>query len=279
MLEHLIKQTWNRFLQRPRIDALRLRLAPQIAFIRARLSPDGYLGLQLTAGGLILLGASWLFGGIAEDVVTGDPLTIVDWQLAQWFHAHSTPFLTQAMLAVTYIHDPVPITVAAVLMAVHLASRKNWYWLACLGVAVPLGMLLNVLMKYAFHRARPSFDNPLVVLTTYSFPSGHVAGSTLLYGVVAALLLSRINVWRWRVVIVLAAIAMVALVALARMYLGAHYLSDVLAAFAEAVAWLTLCLTGIRTYWESRFPRQDLKSGNASATEQANSASRPRRSA
>lgn len=46
------------------------------AFIQARLSPDSYLGLQLTAGALILLGASGLFGGIAEDVVTGGPLTL-----------------------------------------------------------------------------------------------------------------------------------------------------------------------------------------------------------
>ena len=42
------------------------------AFIQARLSPDGYLGLQLTTGALILICAGWLFGGIAEDVVTGD---------------------------------------------------------------------------------------------------------------------------------------------------------------------------------------------------------------
>ena len=45
---------------------------------------------------------------------------------------------------------------------------------------------------------------------------------------------------------------MVALVALTRVYLGVHYLSDVLAAFAEGVAWLTLCLTGLRTYWAHR---------------------------
>lgn len=114
-------------------------------------------------------------------------------------------------------------------------------------------MLLNVLMKYAFHRARPSFDDPLLVLTTYSFPSGHVAGATLFYGVVAAMLISRTAAWRWRVMVVLAAITMVALVALTRVYLGVHYLSDVLAAFAEGVAWLALCLTGLHTYWAHHF--------------------------
>lgn len=215
------------------------------------------LGLRLTIGALILIGASWLFGGIAEDVVTGDRLTIIDLRVAQWFHAHSTPLLTHAMLAVTHIHDPIPVTVAAVLIAVYLAWKRNWYWLVCLGVTLPFGMLLNVFMRYAFHRARPSFDNPLLVLTSYSFPSGHVAGATLLYGVVAAMLVSSINAWRWRVMIVLAAITMVALVALSRLYLGVHYLSDVLAAFAEGVTWLTLCLTGIHTYWERRFSRQD----------------------
>ncbi|WP_198026916.1 phosphatase PAP2 family protein [Polaromonas glacialis] len=120
-------------------------------------------------------------------------------------------------------------------------------WLIGIGLTVPLGMLLNVLMKYAFHRARPSFDDPLLALTTYSFPSGHVAGATLFYGVMAAVVISRTAAWRWRVMAVLAAITMVALVALTRMYLGVHYLSDVLAAFAEGVAWLTLCLTGPHT--------------------------------
>jgi undecaprenyl-diphosphatase len=42
------------------------------------------------------------------------------------------------------------------------------------------------------------------------------------------------------------------LVALSRVYLGVHYLSDVLAAFAEAVAWLSLCLMGVHTWWRQR---------------------------
>ena len=39
---------------------------------------SGYLGLQLTAGALALIGATWLFGGVAEDVVHGDPLILID---------------------------------------------------------------------------------------------------------------------------------------------------------------------------------------------------------
>jgi hypothetical protein len=102
-----IRQAWVRFLQRPRMAALRRRFAPQIAFLHARLSPRSYLGLHLTLGALLLIGASWLFGGIAEDVLTGDPLTIVDVRVADWFHAHATPLLTESMLAITNLHGPI----------------------------------------------------------------------------------------------------------------------------------------------------------------------------
>ncbi|NML84997.1 MAG: phosphatase PAP2 family protein [Polaromonas sp.] len=250
--ESFVRQSWRRFLQRPYVHTLRVRFAPQIAFIQARLSPGNYLGLELTVGALVLTGASWLFGGLAEDVVRGDPITLVDVQVAQWFHDHATPLLTRVMLTITHFHDPLPVAGAVVLVAGFLAWRRNWYWLICLSLTVPFGMLLNILMKYSFHRIRPGFENPLLVASNYSFPSGHVAGATLVYGVVAAMLVARIEAWRWRVMIALAAVAMVLLVALTRLYLGVHYLSDVLAAFAEGLAWLTLCLTGMNTFWHHR---------------------------
>jgi membrane protein DedA with SNARE-associated domain/membrane-associated phospholipid phosphatase len=250
--EAAIKRQWINILQQPRIKALRRRFAPQITFVQARLSPQGYFGAQMTAGALLLIGASWLFGGISEDVLTGDPLTIVDLNVAEWFHAHATPLVTQFMMVFTNLHGVVAISSYAALLALYLVWKRDWYWLGCLGATVPGGMLLNVLMKFAFQRARPSFDNPLLTLPTYSFPSGHVAGTALFYGVLGAMLVSKITAWRWRVFIVFAAIALVLLVALSRVYLGVHYLSDVLAAFAEAVAWLSLCLMGIHTFWQHR---------------------------
>ena len=51
----------------------------------------------MTLGATILIGASFIFGGIAEDVVTGDPLTVVDREIAVWLHLHATPTLTEAM--------------------------------------------------------------------------------------------------------------------------------------------------------------------------------------
>ena len=154
------------FLERPRIKVLAKRFAKQLAFVRARLSPQSYLGLQLTVGAVVLIGASWLFGGIAEDVVTGDPLTIVDVLIAQWLHAHTPPLLIRFMLAVTQLHDPAPLGFYALLLAFVLPCKRNWVWLLIVGLAVPGGMLINVMMKLAFQRARPAFDDPILSLMT-----------------------------------------------------------------------------------------------------------------
>ena len=243
-----IKNQWRRFLQRPRIQSILRRFAPQIAFIEARLSPQGVLGLHLTLGAAVLIGAGWLFGGIVEGVMNGEPLTKLDGQIAQWLHAHSTPILTQCMLLVSHIHEPIVLCGFALLLVLYLMWKKRWYWILTVVIVVPCGMLLNVLMKHAFQRARPDFEHPLVMLTSYSFPSGHVAGSTLFYGVLAALLVSQSVSWRRCAWIVLSAFSIVVLVAFSRLYLGAHYLSDVLAAVVEGIAWLALCLTGIHTY-------------------------------
>ncbi|WP_395406963.1 phosphatase PAP2 family protein [Pseudoduganella sp. UC29_106] len=91
------------------------------------------------------------------------------------------------------------------------------------------------------------FDEPLLTLATYSFPSGHTVAATLFYGLLACYLVMRGRRW----LPVAGATLMVLLVACSRMYLGVHYLSDVLAAVAEGVAWLAICVTGMST-WRRR---------------------------
>ena len=200
--------------------AFRRRFAPQIAFLQMRLSPKSYLGLNLTLGALVLIAASWLFGAIAEDVLTGDPLTVVDVQVANWLHDRATPSFTRVMLVVSNLNGPAAMMIYLALAALYLTWRRDWYWLVCMAVTVPTGMLLNVLMKYAFHRARPGFEHPILSLTSFSFPSGHAAGSALFYGVLTAFLVSRTDRWQPRVVIVLCAFALVVLVSFNRLYLA-----------------------------------------------------------
>lgn len=250
--EATLQSAWSRFLARPRVAALRLRFEPQLVFVRARLSPNGYFGLRLSLGAVILIAASWLFGGIAEDVMTGDPITVIDVHIAQWLHAHTAPWLTHVMQLVSLLHNTMAIAIMTMVFAAILIAKRYWYWLLNLILAVPGGMLLNVAMKHAFQRSRPVFEQPLVSLSSYSFPSGHTAASTLFYGMLAAFIIAYTSSWSRRVWTVLLAFAIVSLVAFSRLYLGAHYLSDVLAALSEGLAWLALCLTGTHAYQQQK---------------------------
>ncbi|WP_426111445.1 phosphatase PAP2 family protein [Massilia sp. PWRC2] len=216
-------------------------------FSAARLSPEGAAGLHLSAGMLALLVGVLAFGLIAEDVVTGAPLTVLDVDIANWLHARATAGMTRFMLGVSFFHGGVAGAVLALaLLAVFYVRKMHWWLLAGL-IILPGGSLLNVLIKYCFQRARPTFHTPLLTLDTYSFPSGHTAFAAMLYGLLACALLAHLRGTWARLAVVVAAAAMVALVGVSRMYLGVHYLSDVLAASAEGCIWLALCITTVST--------------------------------
>jgi undecaprenyl-diphosphatase len=216
-------------------------------FLRARLSPEGAFGLHLTAGVVFMLLAAWTFADIAGDVASGAAITQLDVKLAAWFHSHATPGFTAFMLAITWMHSAPGVLLLALLFGLRLYARRAFHWLLAVILAVPGGMLLNVAFKHVFHRARPHFDDPLLTLSTYSFPSGHTASATVLYGLLACYLVARTRSRAKAAGAVALALLAVALVALSRMYLGVHYLSDVLAAVAEGCAWLAVCVTAVST--------------------------------
>lgn len=240
------------WLASPHVAAAMRRFAPQLGFVRARLSRSSDVGLKLTLSVLLFIGATWLFAGVAEDVVTGDPLVAVDEQISHWFQRHSAAGVTRWMVLVTDAHAAVPISVLGLAFALFLAWRRDWYWLLTLVLVLPGGMLLNLLLKQVFQRGRPIFNEPLLALASYSFPSGHVTGATLFYGMLAAFLATRTPELGRQVALYATASFMVLLVSITRVYLGAHYFSDVVAAAAWGTAWLVLCLVVVAAELRSR---------------------------
>jgi len=214
-------------------------------FMKARLSTKESSGLYLTLLLLLLVVAVCVFGAIAEDVFTHDPLTIIDARFNVWLHGHTLPWLTSAMLLITHVHSLLGVTVMTLAVCSYLWIRRLRIWVLMLMLAVFGGMLLNLILKYAFVRQRPHFGDPLLTLTTYSFPSGHTLMATVFYGTLCGLVVSRAHQWRWRFLAIAVAGLMILLVGFSRIYLGAHYLSDVLAAIAEGLAWLAFCFVAV----------------------------------
>lgn len=196
------------------------------------------------AGWSAFILAGMLFLAIAWNVAAGSWLVALDARIAAWLHARGNEALIAFLLAVTHLNSWAAIGIWSAAFALVLARMREWYWMLTLAVAVAGAMLLNLLLKQAYERLRPRFDDPLLVLETYSFPSGHTAVAVAFYGVLAAFLVSRFYDARRRAACVIGASAAVALVAFSRIYLGAHYFSDVVAAVCSSTAWLALCLAG-----------------------------------
>jgi membrane-associated phospholipid phosphatase len=177
---------------------------------------------------LILIAAGLLFALLALQVLLGGPILRLDERVAAWLAAHRQPAWTTAMLLVSEVHQTFKLLAVAMLLA-------GWRWLrgdlpaAFALAAVPAAEVLNVGLKQLFQRVRPLDVEPLAHLTTYSFPSGHAVAAATFYGVVCALVVWRARSRGLRLLAVVAGALMVSLVDFSRMYLGAHYLSDVLA--------------------------------------------------
>ena len=217
------------------------------SWVKRRLTPGQYFGLQLTLGATLFTIAAWIFGGIAEEVARGEPVTTVDDEIARWFRAHEIARVTRAMSLVSTFHTW-PISMLASAFLAYLLARRRWIWALFGSCAVAGGIALNTVLKIAFHRERPTLSGLASALYTYSFPSGHTLAATLVYGVLAAYAVRHTSTRAARVAIVAGAISAVSLVAFSRLYLGVHYLTDVLAAVAEGVAWLALCYTAAQTF-------------------------------
>ena len=200
------------------------RLGRTRGFIAARFSRTGYLGLHLTIGlGLSLL-ALWLFAAVAEDVVTREPLTVLDLRVANLLHAHSTPPLTTAAKVVTLLGAPVWLALIGIVVGVVLYRSRRRLLLLGWIAALLGGGILDFSLKHVFHRPRPYFSDPILSAQGWSFPSGHALGSLITYGMLNFVIL-QIRPSDSRLALSLAPTLLGIANGLTRFYFGVPYMS------------------------------------------------------
>jgi undecaprenyl-diphosphatase len=235
-------------------ELARKRWHRHVRFLQARLSPTGYMGLHLTIGMLAIIVTCWCFSEVAEGLTEQGTLAAIDHHAALFVQTYASPGLTQAAKAVSLLGSVVFLAFASVCAAI-VFFVKRWPD-AILGLALTMlgGSLLNILLKRFFQRQRPIYENPLVELTTFAFPSGHTMGATLFYMFLAAIVAYAMKSRRVRVLAFACAMALVALIGATRIYLGAHFFTDVLGAIAAGLAWLAFCWTAVETLrkWRKR---------------------------
>jgi membrane-associated phospholipid phosphatase len=185
---------------------------------------------------LIVVGL-WGFFGILEDVVMGDPIVGWDKVVFDRLQQQRTPAFDRFLTAVTGLGDQAVVLPVVGSVLAGLALYRRWRAAAYLVFAVAGAAVFVAGVKLVIHRPRPVaiYDG----VAEYSFPSGHACMSVVLFGFVGFLLAYGAPRMLQRAIAFIN-LALVLLIAFSRVYLGAHWMSDVLAGLAFGVAWIAV---------------------------------------
>ena len=225
--------------------------------VTSLLGPYAALIITLIVGLAVALSLAWVFGEVYESVTEADGVAGLDDPVLAAAKTLRSPALDFAATAYTNVGGTVGMPLIAVGIMIFLATRRRSWTPVILMLAAGLGsLLITILGKPLFGRARPDLADAIPPYEhSASFPSGHSLNSMVIAGIVAYLIILRLKTTKARVITVLLAAAFAFTMGLSRVYLGHHWLTDVLAAWAIGIAWLALVITAHRLYLTVRTRR------------------------
>ncbi|WP_377890812.1 phosphatase PAP2 family protein [Alkalihalobacillus sp. R86527] len=227
-----------------------------IIVIFKNIHPSNYskVSIALILGGFITIGAAFFFFfSLAEDVVENEQF-MIDKIATRIISAIDNPTLSTIMGNITEAGSVPWIATGTGLILVYLlfiSDKSKWFSFFLLVNMLGISGLTKGL-KVLFERERPDvleqFDG-----TGFSFPSGHSTGAITFYGFIFYLIvISNLN-RRWKIAINTILGVLTFTIALSRIFIGVHYLTDILAGLTLGLAWLLICIMALELMlWRQR---------------------------
>ena len=160
--------------------------------------------------------------------------------------------LTNIMIGISALGSLILIVPALLVIGFVLLKQKKKELLALLVCGLFGGLLLTFIIKNIIQRPRP--PNSLVTITGYSFPSGHAVQSLIFYSLLIFIFRDQIKNRILKYFFILSNILIILLIGLSRIYLRVHWVSDVKAGYVLGIAWLIICMLGLKKVHKA-FPR------------------------
>lgn len=205
----------------------------------------GGLARHPEIGFIIAVVALLLFTIVAYNVVTSGPLTAQDPGWTQAIHQvarHSS--WVWALIAFgfsSFGRDG--IALIALLAGIILIRQKRWREFSLLFMGVAVGEGIFQVLSNGFARHRPVFPDPFETLPGPGFPSGHALSAVALFSLCVYLWWPRLSSVRAKVAAVVAAVLLCLAIGASRLYLGDHYLTDIVGGYLMGIAWCAFIYT------------------------------------
>ncbi len=181
------------------------------------------------------------FGKLVSEILERET-AVFDQQVYAWFRLWQSPWMDTFMVWMTRIGGAVGVIGLSLGIVLWLYFfKKDGHAIRLFLIANIGGVALNNLLKFVLRRDRPLID-PGIGAIGYSLPSGHAMGAMIFYGFIAYLIL-RSQRERWlKITGALFSVVFILMIGASRIYLNAHYASDVLAGYAAGLFWLSACI-------------------------------------
>jgi membrane protein DedA with SNARE-associated domain/membrane-associated phospholipid phosphatase len=233
LLSYVLKKMWHY-----------LHVHPQYRFFTSLIASENesenyrQLGLFITA-----LFSFILFLVIAVSVYEHNLLTYLNQPIFEFLRSIRTLKTDKAMIGITLLGDGFALLISTLFILGWFFWQKKyytgWHWLLAIGI----GILIPHLFKYLFYFPRPT--GLLDTSSTSSFPSGHAFLSVMYYGFLATLITTTIKS-KYKRYSYYAACILILLIGFSRLYLGAHWLTDILASFFIGYTFLAFVIISYR---------------------------------
>ncbi|HAO64496.1 TPA: hypothetical protein DCQ44_00770, partial [Candidatus Taylorbacteria bacterium] len=201
---------------------------------------------------LLNLISIYVVAKLSESVLMGMRIHRLDLVVNRFFHSIASPVFVKIFVGITLLATPTNLAIVGCALAFYFIYRHRWYFLALLPASIFGGIISDSILKKVVHVSRPLL--PLVPTTDFSFPSGHATVAVIFFGLLAYFFRNSIKSIMWRRIYVVSCALAALVVCISRLYLNAHWLSDVLAGAALGLFWLTLFIV-LFHFFNSLSPR------------------------
>lgn len=190
---------------------------------------------------IALIVALVVFAALADELAEWQPFVSLDRHVDEELNEAATPWVTTAMEAVSWLGGTIGLAVVTAAASGALLIRRHVRAAVFVALAFIGAELLDALLKVEFARPRPSVADPVSARPGgYSFPSGHATASMAVYGALAYLAIATVRRPRARITLAAGALLLVILIGFSRVYLGAHFPSDVIGGWCVGLGWVAL---------------------------------------
>ena len=213
------------------------------AFLNHRLDRKKITGLPLTIMFIALVYFLFLLVGLIRGVLTSDLVVNVDNRIEIFFYTFRNPNLINFFLWITLLGKGIIVISIAFISSIILWLTEKRVYIFSLWLTITGSALISFLGKILINRPRPGGLIPFYQEPSLSFPSGHATIAVALYGFIIYVIWKNHTQLKYKNISLFIGLTIIILIGLSRLYLGVHFLSDIIGGYFIGLLWLIAVIT------------------------------------